>query len=56
MTSRPWMAGERGRTDLETTQSDLKRHAASLTLIARNHEDVEQLRRLGEREYIEFTH
>jgi hypothetical protein len=25
------------------------------TLIARNHEDVDQLRRLGEREYIEFT-
>jgi hypothetical protein len=44
------------RTDLETTQSDLKMARSELgTLIARNHEDVEQLRRLGEREYIEFT-
>src|SRR6267378_4290640 len=37
-------------------QSDLKMARSELgTLIARNHEDVEQLRRLGEREYIEFT-
>src|SRR6266853_111834 len=44
------------RTDLETTQSDMKMARSELgTLIARNHEDVEQLRRLGEREYIEFT-
>ena len=44
------------RTDLSGTQSDLKMARSELgTLIARNHEDVEQLRRLGEREYIEFT-
>jgi hypothetical protein len=44
------------RTDLTSTQSDLKMARSELgTLIARNHEDVEQLRRLGERTYIEFT-
>jgi hypothetical protein len=44
------------RTDLSGTQSDLKMARSELgTLIARNHEDVEQLRRLGERDYIEFT-
>ena len=44
------------RTDLESTQSDLKMARSELgTLIARNHEDVEQLRRLGERDYLEFT-
>jgi hypothetical protein len=44
------------RTDLTGTQNDLKMARSELgTLIARNHEDVEQLRRLGEREYIEFT-
>jgi len=44
------------RTDLSGTQTDLKMARSELgTLIARNHEDVEQLRRLGEREYIEFT-
>jgi uncharacterized membrane-anchored protein YhcB (DUF1043 family) len=44
------------RTDLTSTQSDLKMARSELgTLIARNHEDVEQLRRLGERDYIEFT-
>src|ERR1019366_2284418 len=44
------------RTDLDSTQNDLKMARSELgTLIARNHEDVEQLRRLGERDYIEFT-
>jgi chromosome segregation ATPase len=44
------------RTDLSGTQNDLKMARSELgTLIARNHEDVDQLRRLGEREYIEFT-
>jgi hypothetical protein len=44
------------RTDLAGTQNDLKMARSELgTLIARNHEDVEQLRRLGERDYIEFT-
>jgi len=44
------------RSDLSGTQNDLKMARSELgTLIARNHEDVEQLRRLGERDYIEFT-
>ena len=44
------------RTDLESTQNDLKMARSELgTLIARNHEEVDQLRRLGERDYIEFT-
>ena len=44
------------RTDLTGTQNDLNMARSELgTLIARNHEDVEQLRRLGERDYIEFT-
>jgi uncharacterized membrane-anchored protein YhcB (DUF1043 family) len=44
------------RTDLTGTQNDLKMARSELgTLIARNHEDVEQLRRLGERDYLEFT-
>ena len=44
------------RTDLDTTTNDLKMARSELgTLIARNHEDVEQLRRLGERDYVEFT-
>jgi len=44
------------KTDLEGTKNDLKMARSELgTLIARNHEDVEQLRRLGERDYIEFT-
>jgi hypothetical protein len=44
------------RTDLEATQNDLKMARSELgTLIARNHEEVDQLRRMGERDYIEFT-
>jgi len=44
------------RTDLSGTQNDLKMARSELgTLIASNHEEVEQLRRLGERDYIEFT-
>src|ERR1700719_2838635 len=44
------------RTDLTGTQNDLKMARSELgTLIARNDEDVEQLRRLGERDYLEFT-
>jgi hypothetical protein len=44
------------RTDLQGTQNDLKMARSELgTLIARNHEDVDQLRRLGERDYLEFT-
>jgi len=44
------------RTDLSGTQNDLKMARSELgTLIASNHEQIEQLRRLGERDYIEFT-
>ncbi|MBZ5702867.1 MAG: hypothetical protein LAN84_13595 [Acidobacteriia bacterium] len=44
------------RTDLDTTREDLKMARSELgTLIARNHEEIDQLRRLGEREYVEFT-
>jgi len=44
------------RTDLSGTQNDLKMARSELgTLIAKNHEDVDQLRHLGERDYIEFT-
>jgi uncharacterized protein (DUF2141 family) len=44
------------RTDLDTTTNDLKMARSELgTLIARNHDEVDQLRRLGERDYVEFT-
>jgi uncharacterized protein (DUF2141 family) len=44
------------RTDLTSTKNDLQMARSELgTLIARTHEDVEQLRRLGERDYFEFT-
>ncbi len=44
------------RTDLDSTRSDLQMARSELgTLIARNHEEVEELRRMGERDYIEFT-
>jgi vacuolar-type H+-ATPase subunit I/STV1 len=44
------------RTDLDATREDLKMARSELgTLIARNHEEVEELRRLGERDYVEFT-
>jgi chromosome segregation ATPase len=44
------------RTDLEATREDLKMARSEMgTLIARNHDEIDQLRRLGEREYVEFT-
>jgi len=43
-------------TDLNSTKEDLKMAKSELgTLIARNHDEVDQLRRLGERDYVEFT-
>src|SRR5581483_2192217 len=43
-------------TELDQTRSDLKMARSELgTLIARNHDEIDQLRRLGERDYIEFT-
>ncbi len=44
------------RTDLEATKQNLNMTKSELgTLIAKNHDDVEELRRLGERDYVEFT-
>jgi len=44
------------RTDLDSTREDLKMARSEMgTLIARNHDEIDQLRRLGEREYVEFT-
>lgn len=51
------------RTDLDSTRQLLDSTRADLgmarsdlgTLIARNHDDIETLRKLGERDYIEFT-
>lgn len=44
------------RTDLENTKQNLQMAKGELgTLIARNHEEIEQLRRLGQRDYFEFT-
>ncbi len=44
------------RTDLDVTRKDLQMARSELgTLIARNHEEIDQLRRLGERDYIEFS-
>jgi hypothetical protein len=44
------------RSDLDSTRDDLKMARSELgTLIARNHDEIDQLRRLGERDYIEFT-
>jgi hypothetical protein len=44
------------RSDLESTKNKLELTRGEYgTLIARNHDDVESLRRLGERDYYEFT-
>jgi len=44
------------RTDLETTKENLNMAKSELgTLIAKNHDEVEELRHLGERDYVEFT-
>lgn len=41
---------------LETVRSDLGMARSEMgTLIARNHDDIEQLRKMGERNYFEFT-
>jgi uncharacterized protein (DUF2141 family) len=43
-------------TDLAGTKEDLKMARSEIgTLIARNHDEIDQLRRLGERDYVEFT-
>ena len=44
------------KNDLEGTKSDLKMARSELgTLIARNHGEIDELRRMGEREYVEFS-
>ena len=44
------------KTDLDATREDLKMARSEIgTLIARNHDEIDQLRRLGERDYMEFT-
>jgi len=43
-------------SDLDKTKSDLQMARSELgTLIARNHDEIDVLRRQGERDYIEFT-
>lgn len=52
------VSGEVGvvRTDLDSTKKDLQMARSEMgTLIAKNHDDLETLRQLGERDYIEFT-
>jgi chromosome segregation ATPase len=42
--------------DLDATRQDLNMARTEIgTLIARNHDEIDQLRRLGERDYVEFT-
>ncbi len=51
------------KTDLNTTKTNVSTLASDLgmartemgTLIARNHDDIEYLRKMGDREYFEFT-
>ncbi len=51
------------KTDLDTTQKNVSTLASDLgmarsemgTLIARNHDDIEYLRKIGDRDYYEFT-
>jgi len=44
------------KTDLDGTKNDLRMARSELgTLIARNSEEISVLRRLGERDYVEFT-
>jgi len=44
------------KTDLETTKGNLNMTRGEFgTLIAKNHDEIEELRRLGQRDYYEFT-
>ena len=44
------------KTDLESTKNNLQMARGELgTLIAKNHGEIDELRRLGERDYYEFT-
>jgi predicted nucleic acid-binding Zn-ribbon protein len=44
------------KTDLDSTNNNLQMARSEMgTLIARNHDEIDQLRRLGQRDYYEFT-
>ena len=44
------------RTDLDATNNNLQMARSEMgTLIARNHDEIDQLRRMGQRDYFEFT-
>jgi PHD/YefM family antitoxin component YafN of YafNO toxin-antitoxin module len=44
------------RTDLDATNNSLQMARSEMgTLIARNHDEIDQLRRMGQRDYFEFT-
>ena len=44
------------KTDLEATKNNLQMARGEFgTLVAKNHDEIEELRRLGERDYFEFT-
>ena len=44
------------KSDLETTKNNLNMTRGEFgTLIARNHDEIDELRRVGERDYFEFT-
>ena len=44
------------KTDLDATKNNLQMARSEMgTLIARNHDEIDQLRRIGERDYFEFT-
>src|SRR5205823_13128064 len=44
------------RTDLDAAKSSIQMARSEMgTLIARNHDEIDQLRRMGQRDYFEFT-
>ena len=44
------------RSDLDATKNNLQMATSEMgTLIARNHDEIDQLRRMGQRDYFEFT-
>jgi chromosome segregation ATPase len=44
------------KNDLDATKNSIQMARSELgTLIARNHEEIDQLRRMGQRDYLEFT-
>jgi NACalpha-BTF3-like transcription factor len=44
------------KTDLDATKNNLQMATSSMgTLIAKNHDEIDELRRLGQRDYYEFT-